>query len=52
MNLIELKRAWYGQHHHYSVGYTPLYVAERCYVYNYRNLECIFTKFVNESVRL
>ena len=56
-NIIEgfwslLKRAWYGQHHHYSTGYTPLYVAERCYVYNYRNLECIWTKFVNESMRL
>ena len=47
-----LKRAWYGQHHHYSVGYTPLYVAERCYVYNYRNLECIWTKFVRESMIL
>ena len=45
-----LKRAWYGQHHHYSVGYTPLYVAERCYVYNNRNLECIWTKFVNRSM--
>ena len=45
-----LKRAWYGQYHHYSIGCTPLYVAERCYVYNYRNLECIFTKFINESV--
>ena len=45
-----LKRAWYGSHHHYTQGFTPLYVAERCYVYNYRNLECIFTKFVNESV--
>ena len=47
-----LKRAWYGSHHHYSIGYTPLYVAERCYVYNCRNLECIFTKFVNESMIL
>ena len=45
-----LKRAWYGQHHHYDKGYTPLYVAERCYVYNARKLDCIFTKFVNESV--
>ena len=44
-----LKRAWYGQHHHYSVGYTPLYVAERCYVYNYRDIDCIWTKFINES---
>ena len=45
-----LKRAWYGSHHHYTTGFTPLYVAERCYVYNYRNLECMWTKFVNESV--
>ena len=46
-----LKRAWYGQHHHYSVGYTPLYVAERCYVYNHRHLEddgSIFWKFIRE----
>ena len=47
-----LKRAWYGQHHHYSVGYTPLYVAERCYIYNCRELDCIWTKFVNESMRV
>ena len=47
-----LKRAWHGPHHHYSTGYTPLYVAERCYVYNYRNLECIWTRFVNESMIL
>ncbi len=29
-----LKRAWYGSHHHYTTGYTPLYVAEACYKYN------------------
>ncbi len=23
-----LKRAWYGSHHHYSIAYAPLYVAE------------------------
>ena len=45
-----LKRAWYGSHHHYTTGFTPLYVAERCYVYNYRNDDCIWTRFVNESV--
>ena len=43
-----LKRAWYGTHHHYTTGYTPLYVAERCYVYNYRNHDCIWTKFIEE----
>lgn len=50
-----LKRAWYGQHHHYTIGFTPLYVAERCYVYNNRNLEDdggIFWKFISESVEV
>lgn len=36
------KRAWYGSHHHYQKFYTPLYVAERCYVYNNRHRETIF----------
>ena len=45
-----LKRAWYGSHHHYSTGYTPLYVAERCYVYNNRHRESIFWKFINQSM--
>lgn len=45
-----LKRAWYGQHHHYQTKYTPLYVAETAYKYNYRNIDCIWTKFVNESM--
>lgn len=31
-----VKRAWYGQHHHYSRKYASLYVAEACYKYNYR----------------
>ena len=47
-----LKRAWYGQHHHYSVEYTPLYVAERCYVYNNRHRDTIFWKFLNDSMKL
>ena len=45
-----LKRAWYGSHHHYQTAYTPLYVAERCYVYNNRHRETIFWKFLNESL--
>ncbi len=44
-----LKRAWFGSHHHYETGYTPLYVAEACYKYNYRNRD-IFSKFINESM--
>lgn len=46
-----VKRAWYGSHHHYSTGYTPLYLAEACYKYNYRSRN-IFTKFVADSVRV
>jgi len=45
-----LKRAWYGSHHHYQTAYTPLYVAEQCYKYNYRGINSIFHKFVNESM--
>ncbi len=46
-----LKRAWYGSHHHYQTEYIPLYVAEACYKYNYRSVNSIFDKFVNESMR-
>ena len=45
-----LKRAWYGSHHHYKVAYTPLYVAEACYKYNYRNHDNVFGKFIKESM--
>lgn len=45
-----VKRAWYGSHHHYSTGYTPLYLAEACYKYNYRN-ENIFAKLIRECFR-
>ncbi len=31
-----VKRAWYGQHHHYSCKYMPLYIAEATYKYNAR----------------
>ena len=41
-----VKRAWYGTHHHYSTGYTPLYLAEACYKYNYRKEDNIFAKFL------
>ena len=41
-----VKRAWYGQHHHYSTAYTPLYLAEACYKYNYRH-ENSFAKLIS-----
>jgi transposase-like protein len=31
-----VKRAWYGQHHHYSRKYMPLYISEACYKFNNR----------------
>ncbi len=45
-----LKRAWYGTHHHYTTDFTPLYVAERCYVYNNRHRDNIFWKFLRDSI--
>lgn len=47
-----LKRAWYGTQHHWKTGYTPLYVAERCYVYNNRHRDNIFWKFLKESIQI
>lgn len=41
-----LKRAWYGQHHHYSKPYTPLYVAEACWKYNRRGQDDGFDGFL------
>ncbi|MDE2103117.1 MAG: transposase, partial [Patescibacteria group bacterium] len=38
-----VKRAWYGQHHHYSARYMPLYIAEACYKYNKRREKDSFT---------
>ncbi len=47
-----LKRAWCGSHHHYTIEYTPLYVSERCYVYNNRHLDTIFWRFINGSMKI
>ncbi|MCY4110175.1 MAG: IS1595 family transposase [Chloroflexi bacterium] len=41
-----LKRAWYGQHHHYQRHYMPLYVGEACWKYNERNNSRAFDKFL------
>ena len=41
-----LKRAWYGQHHHYSRRHAPLYDAEACYKYNIRNGANPFSDFI------
>lgn len=31
-----IKRAFYGTHHHYSLKYMPLFIAESCWKYNRR----------------
>ncbi len=41
-----LKRAWYGQHHHYQERYLALYVAETCWKYNHRKNGSPFTAFL------
>ena len=41
-----LKRAWYGQHHHYTRRYMPLYVAEACWKYNARKRGDAFGAFM------
>ena len=44
-----VKRAWYGQHHHYTKKYTPLYIAESAFKYNNRHNSSdeIFTNAMN-----
>ena len=41
-----LKRAWYGSHHHYSIFYTLLYLAEACWKYNERKNVDPFSTFI------
>ena len=43
-----LKRAWYGQHHHYRKQYAPLYVAEACYKYNHRKTKDLLYVFLRD----
>ena len=41
-----LKRAWYGQHHHYAKLFSPLYVAEAAWKYNHRKDTDSFGSFI------
>jgi len=45
-----VKRAWYGQHHHYSKKFTPLYIAEASFKYNNRHetSSVAFSKIVKQ----
>ncbi len=45
-----LKRAWYGQHHHYSKRHTFAYVIEACFKYNIRKVTDPFIPFIQSTV--
>ena len=45
-----LKRAWYGQHHHYSKTHAGAYAVEACYKYNIRKLADPFSLFIRDAV--
>ena len=45
-----LKRAWYGQHHHYSRDHAAAYVVEACYKYNIRNAADPFRAYIRDAV--
>lgn len=46
-----VKRAWYGQHHHYSRKYMPLYISEACYKFNKRRQPDTFAGMIATMVR-
>jgi transposase-like protein len=46
-----VKRAWYGQHHHYSRKYMPLYISEACYKFNKRKQADTFAGMITTMVR-
>lgn len=45
-----VKRAWYGQHHHYSRKYLPLYIGEAAYKYNHRSARNGFEQTIARMV--
>lgn len=45
-----VKRAWYGQHHHYSRKYMALYIFEACYKFNRRKYADSFENMLGVMV--
>ena len=45
-----VKRAIFGQHHHYSKGHAAAYIIEACYKYNNRNNPDAFSQFLTNAV--
>src|SRR5680860_1217473 len=44
------KRAWYGQHHHYSRKYADLYISETAYKYSNRRNPSAFEDLIRHMV--
>lgn len=47
-----IKRAIFGQHHHYSKGHAAAYIVEACYKYNNRNNANAFDQFLTGTVAI
>lgn len=47
-----VKRAIFGQHHHYSKAHAAAYIVEACYKYNNRNNPDAFSQFLNNAVKV
>ena len=45
-----VKRAIFGQHHHYSKAHAAAYIVEACYKYNNRNNANVFDQFLTDAV--
>jgi len=45
-----IKRAWYGQHHHYSDKWANHYISETAYKYNNRKNDNVFSELVCQMV--
>ena len=45
-----VKRAIFGQHHHYSKAHAAAYIVEACYKYNNRNNANTFDQFLAGAV--
>ena len=45
-----VKRAVFGQHHHYTPAHMPAYIVEACYKYNNRNTPDLFENFLNGTM--
>ena len=47
-----VKRAIFGQHHHYGKGHTAAYIIEACYKYNNRRNADMFGQFLQDAVKV